>query len=242
MLAVMIRLTRLAPLAAMLIAAAPAAPGMAQAHSPASGEMPLTAEQRAAVRCSAMFAIVAAEQQRGDVDALALPPLGQRGREYFARTGAMLIDAGMSREQAAATLADAARQWGQEAGDAGDPGSAAAAVVGSCLTLLDAEVPPLASPTLAQCAAISALAWQEADAREGPISGGEELQAYASMLEARRRDALLAEGHTPSEADRILAEAYDAMLEETLAGGGAERYDVERCFDMARPETQPGEE
>lgn len=52
----------------------------------------LTLEQETAVRCSAAFAIVTAEQAAGTGAAAGWPVLGARGREYFVRTGARLMD------------------------------------------------------------------------------------------------------------------------------------------------------
>lgn len=69
-------------LALLLVFAAPAA---AQAPSP-------NIEQQTLLRCSAMFALVAGEQAKGDQAALGYPPLGERGREYFVITAAKLTD------------------------------------------------------------------------------------------------------------------------------------------------------
>ncbi|MEL7690857.1 hypothetical protein [Citromicrobium bathyomarinum] len=67
--------------------------------------MPLNAAQQGALRCSAAFALVAEKQKQGDPAALEYPPLGERGREFFVRSGAQLMDqAGMTRETLAAHL------------------------------------------------------------------------------------------------------------------------------------------
>lgn len=58
------------------------------------------------LRCSATFALVANRQRAGEPDALAFPDVGQRGREYFVRAMAMLMDsAGLDRDAIAALLA-----------------------------------------------------------------------------------------------------------------------------------------
>jgi len=89
---------RSAPLAALLAAAAPAA-------APA-----LTLEQRTMLRCSAAFALVANRQRAGEPDALAFPDVGERGREYFVRAMASLMDtAGLGREAIAALVAGEAQ-------------------------------------------------------------------------------------------------------------------------------------
>ena len=77
-------------------AAAPPAPQDAPAADALS---PLPADQQGAIRCSAAFALVAERQRQGDEAALVYPPVGERGREFFVRTGARLMDeTGMTRD------------------------------------------------------------------------------------------------------------------------------------------------
>ena len=73
---------------------------------PASAQQPaLSLEQKTLLRCSAAFAIIASEQQRGIASALAYPPLAERGKEYFVRSSARLMDElQVSREQVEAML------------------------------------------------------------------------------------------------------------------------------------------
>lgn len=52
----------------------------------------LSLEQNTALRCAAAFALTAEAQARGDAAATALPPLAGRGREYFVRVSARLMD------------------------------------------------------------------------------------------------------------------------------------------------------
>lgn len=52
----------------------------------------LSLEQDTALRCAAAFALTAEAQARGDAAATALPPLAGRGREYFVRVSAKLMD------------------------------------------------------------------------------------------------------------------------------------------------------
>jgi len=77
--------------------------------------MPLPADQQGTLRCAAAFALIAERQRQGDEAALAYPPLGERGREFFVQSGAWLMDeAGLDRpaiearmrRQAAAILAE----------------------------------------------------------------------------------------------------------------------------------------
>ena len=108
-------------LAALLQAVAPAAPPPPE----------LTLDQRTALRCAAAFALGAEAQARGDPQAAELPPLGQRGREYFVRLSARIMDeTGLPREAIARVLA-------QEAETLVRTGQRHAAVP-PCLILLDA--------------------------------------------------------------------------------------------------------
>lgn len=114
---------RLLPLALLAVAsAALAAP------------RPLTPDERMGLTCASAFAMVAAGQARGEAGMTQYPPLAARGREWFVRLAAQLMDdAGLDQagirtatEQEAATL----RRTG------------VAGVMPSCLRTLDADVPP----------------------------------------------------------------------------------------------------
>lgn len=95
---------RLAFLAA-IAALAPLSATAQEAPPPA-----LTLEQRTMVHCSATFALVANRQQAGEQQALAFPSVGERGREYFVRAMASLMDsAGLDRTAVAALLDEEAR-------------------------------------------------------------------------------------------------------------------------------------
>lgn len=103
-----------------------------QSAAPAPAPLPdLTLDQRTALRCAAAFALGAEAQARGDPQALALPPLAQRGREYFVRLSARIMDeTGLPREAVAQILASEAEalvRSGQRH-----------AAVPPCLVLLDA--------------------------------------------------------------------------------------------------------
>lgn len=120
--------------AILLSAAALAVPAAAQ-------QVPrFTLEQRMLLRCSAAFAIVAGEQHRGAPAAAAYPPLGERGREYFVRASARLMDElGLSREQVEAGLRGEVRGLQESARDAADPAAYLDSVMQPCLSALDAS-------------------------------------------------------------------------------------------------------
>lgn len=66
----------------------------------------LSLEQRMLVRCSAAFALAAHSQAEGDPEMARYPDLSERGREFFVRVSARLMDeTGMDREALAATMA-----------------------------------------------------------------------------------------------------------------------------------------
>ena len=87
----MIRVTALAALLASALAATPLA---AQEAAPAAAAAPpqLSLEQRMLLRCSAAFALAANRQTAGEAWATALPPLAERGREFFVVATAQLAD------------------------------------------------------------------------------------------------------------------------------------------------------
>lgn len=105
-------------LAAVTLAAAPAPP--------------LTPPQAAALRCGVVFALGARMQADGKPAASAWPALATRGREFFVRVFARLMDdTGASRDRLTA-LAEA-----ESATLKGD--AAVTAAMPACLSLLDAS-------------------------------------------------------------------------------------------------------
>jgi hypothetical protein len=115
------RVAALTALAALPLSAQDAAP-----------QAPLSLEQRTGLRCAAAFALLAQAQARGDAEALSLPPLAQRGREFFVRFSAQLMDdRGLTRESVAELLGEEVQALGV--------GSTLAQVTPACLVLLDAS-------------------------------------------------------------------------------------------------------
>ena len=101
---------------------------------------PFTLEHRMLLRCSAVFAIVAGEQQRGVASALAYPALGERGREYFVRASARLMDdLKLTREQVEASLRAEVEGLQKATTDGGDPAATIDAVMQPCLSALGAS-------------------------------------------------------------------------------------------------------
>ena len=105
------------------------------AVAPLAAQAPpsLTLEQRTGLRCAAAFAITAQAQARGDAEATTLPPLAARGREFFVRFSARLMDdTGLDRDAVATLLTTEARALGAQDG-------AVKQVMPACLMLLDAS-------------------------------------------------------------------------------------------------------
>ena len=227
----MLRFFALAALAAAPLAAQPATP------PPTLPE--LDAEQKAQLTCSATFALVASEQARGEPAALKYPPLKVRGREYFVRFGARTMDAtGASRGAVKVLLEGEVQRLQQLAAATQDPAGTLARAIAPCLPRLEAEVPPLPKPSLGQCTAIMSLAAKEMLARAGLADPKtKDLKILAAVLEARQRKALQEQGETGDAIDRTLAAEHDRMLKEALeTGPGIEKYDLQTCYDFAKPE------
>lgn len=71
---------------------------------------PISQENRALLRCAAAFALVANGQAQGEQAAQQWPALGTRGREFFVRAMAQVMDAaGLDRDGITALANDEAR-------------------------------------------------------------------------------------------------------------------------------------
>lgn len=194
----------------------------------------LTQAHRQDLQCAATIALAAAAQQRGDDAATGFPPLGARGKRYFADVGTRVAaQAGLTAQQVRDVLTADVVALQQAA----DPDIALAGAMKPCLARLDAQVPPLKAPDLLQCASILSLAYDELHAREGLTPAAQDLRTLSSVLAAREHEALVASGKSGDEADAVLALAHDAMLKEAFDGqGGVEKYDIAHCYDLARPD------
>lgn len=193
------------------------------------------AGQRLDLRCSAAFAIVALQQAEGAGPA-GWPALALRGRSFFADTGERVMHTtGLSRE-AVRDLMVAEVQALQRADD---PDAALAALAPACTARLDAAVPPLVTPDLALCAALLDRAQKELTARDGLSPQVRDLRTLASVLAARARAAVTANGAGSGAADRALAKARETLDAEIAhAPDAAERYDIDHCYDLAKPEAR----
>lgn len=112
----------LAPLLMMQAAPAEAAPAQPAPQ--------LNAQQRASLRCSAAFALVAQGQDNGNEDALKWPMMEEKGREFFVRTTATIMDElALDRSQ----IGDLLTQEAQSLIDKNE----LEAIMPACLTMLE---------------------------------------------------------------------------------------------------------
>lgn len=193
---------------------------------------------RADLHCAAVFAIAATEQARGSAAAMKLPPLAVRGKRFFAETGARAVEQGGMAQEAVRDLLVADVTEMQRLA-AADPDRELAAEVKPCLVRLDAVVPPLQVPDLAQCAAILTLAWEEERAKGPQGSAARDLQTLAQVLTTRARAAFVAEGRSGDGADAAVEAARDAMRKEASSRpGGVDNYDIAHCYELAAPDAK----
>lgn len=116
--------------ALLAIAAQPLA---AQEAAPAPDLPQLTMEQQTSLRCGVAFAVVAQAQKAGDPSVAHYPPVGERGREFFVRTTASLMEqTGAGREAVGMMVVS-------EVKSLTDDPAAVDAVMPACLLLLDAS-------------------------------------------------------------------------------------------------------
>ena len=237
------RMSRFLSLAALILALL-AAPLMAAPDTPAAPDAAL----RADLHCAAAFAIAASEQARGSGAAMALPPLAVRGKRFFAETGTRAVEQGGMTPEAVRDLlvAEVAAMQRRAAADPANsqPANSQAdrelvAEVKPCLVRLDAVVPPLKTPDLAQCAAILTLAWEEERAKGPDSAAARDLQTLAQVLGTRARDGFMAGGKSGNAADAAVEAARDTMRAEAAnTPGGVDNYDIAHCYDLAAPDAK----
>jgi len=125
----------LVPLLALALCAQPLAAQGEGVEAPR-----LSLEQSMRLRCSAAFGIIAGEQARGVESAKAWPPLGERGKEFFVRTAAGLMDElQLTREQVEAMLNAEVVKLQDDAMQSEDPAAYAESVMQPCLLALEAS-------------------------------------------------------------------------------------------------------
>ncbi len=115
------------------LAAVTASPLAAQEAAAAPDLPDLTMEQQTALRCGVAFAVVAQAQKAGDPSVAQYPSVGERGREFFVRTTASLMEQTGAGREAIGMLVI------REVKALTDDPAAVEAVMPACMMLLDAS-------------------------------------------------------------------------------------------------------
>lgn len=200
---------------------------------------PLSTSQRDHVQCVAVLAIIANEQQRGIGGWEDLPPLAIRGAKFSDRVIQGLVkDKSRKQDAARAEVLAQVAALQSEAIASGNASAVLRARSVPCIAMLDVEVPPPQPPTLPQCAAALAMAYDDEVAHQGLTKSARTLSIFAALLDGRAREALKSEGKTDAESDIIIGLEKEKLMAEFKASEGKgtqDRIDFPACFAMARP-------
>ena len=188
----------------------------------------LTAPQQQQLRCVALLAIIAGEQERRTAAALELPPLSRQGARFAQIVGeAMVRDTGRSQEQVRELILTEVSAVQKGAGpEAKLPVEEARA----CVTLMNELAPPMPAPSAVQCAGLMKLAADDVRRREKMSKTAMDLATLASVLDNRARAELGAAGRTQAESDKELT-----LAREAIAAKPDTAPDMEACVELARP-------
>ena len=199
----------------------------------------LDAEHKAQVRCVAVLAIVANEQQRGEGDWSGYPGLSIRGAKFSDFVAnALMKEAGRSGPEARAEVLAKLSALQVESAQADDPIAFLREVADPCIMMLDRFVPPPKRPTLPQCAAALTLAFEDEKAHQGMSASARTLAVFSSVLDGRAREELKAAGKTEAESDVVMGLERERLLMEFKKHhkkGAQDKIDFQSCFEMARP-------
>jgi len=208
------------------------------------------------LRCAAIFAITATEQERGVRSALSYPLLAERGKAFFADTAVrVMAESGASQDMVADELRQLVIELQNRAVEADDPIAVADAVMTPCLSRLAiaeataaAEAAATAAdeddeevdqgPDLVDCAAYIRLAADDVEGREGLTPAAMDLRTIESVLDSRAREELRAEGLSGTEIDYVMQtrrEEIAAAAEAAQSADEGSTIDYNRCFELAAP-------
>lgn len=172
----------------------------------------LTERQHHDLRCAAAFAVVAVAQTRGDAAALALPPLGLRGKHYLGLVGERVAsETGLSGDAVHDLLAAAANEVAQ---------SGSVAVASACLADLDGVVPPRPAPDAVTCLALLGVYADVLAARDAGSPLARALARESASLAPLVHSDMAARG-LDSAAEAGAIDQHRATVREALNGGPA---------------------
>jgi len=186
----------------------------------------LTERHHHDLRCAAAFAVVAVAQTRGDAAALALPPLGIRGKHYMGQVGERVAaETGLSGEAVHDLLIEAARIVTHDG---------ATTVAVACLGDLDGAVPPRPAPDAVACLGLLGVYADVLATRDGDSALARTLARESARLGPAAHGLLVARGLD----DAGQAAAIDhqrALAREALNGGPAsiDADDFAQCRKLA---------
>jgi hypothetical protein len=201
---------------------------LALALAAASLSPPLTDLQTRQIRCVAVLAIVAGEQQRQTAAALSLPPLERQGARFAQVVGDALVKGtGRTQEQVRALILQQVAAIQKAAGKTAELPVAEAR---GCVEVMNAVAPPLPPPSAVQCAGLLKLAADDVRKREGMSKTAMDLMTIASLLEDRARTELRASGKSEAEGDKELT-----LAREAIAADPKSAPEMEACVELARP-------
>ena len=125
----------------MLALALLSAPQPALAQAPVATPL-LSPDLQMGLRCAALLSLVAGEQARGAPGAADWLPLAMRGREFFVRIAARVMDeAKVDRAGIVALVRAEVASLQDRAAAQRNPATSAAALKAPCLVLLEATLP-----------------------------------------------------------------------------------------------------
>lgn len=188
----------------------------------------LTPPQQQQLRCIALLAIVAGEQERRTAAALDLPPLARQGGRFAQVVGETLVkETGRTQEQVRDLILQQVAAIQQGAGAAAKLPVEEARI---CVTLMNQIAPPLPPPSAVQCAGLMKLAADDVRRREKMSKTAMDLTTLASVLENRARAELGSVGKSEAESDRELT-----LAREAIAANPQTAPDMEGCVELAKP-------
>ena len=194
----------------------------------AASPPPLTDIQARQIRCVAVLAIVAGEQQRRTASALSLPPLARQGARFAQIVGDTIVkDTGRTQEQVRDLILKQVAATQKAAGKGAELPIAEAQ---GCVEVMNALAPPLPPPSSIQCAGLLKLAADDVRKREGMSKTAMDLMTIASLLEDRARTELRAAGKSEAEGDQELT-----LAREAIAADPKSAPDMEACVELAQP-------
>lgn len=199
--------------------------------------VPLNPDQQRQIGCVATLAIVASEQTRGLAGEW--PALRERGAQFSQVVGERVMrESSWTREQVRDAILEAVAARQKAAAVNGGVHGLTEDEVKVCIAAMDVAAPAPTPPTLPQCAALVAIAYEDVSARADPGPYAKDLKTIASVLDYRAREALRAEGRSGNEVDRAMIETREAIAGEAKrrAGDGVSAgLDYGPCLELARP-------